>query len=654
MPLLTVRQAELAYGHVALLAGVDLSIEPGERIGLIGRNGSGKSSLLRAIAGDVPLDGGEVTRTNGLTLACVAQEPEFGACDTVYEAVAGGLPGGGALLAEFQALSAHAHGDVQVERLARLHEQLDASDGWHDAHRIERVLSRLGLAGDAVLTTLSGGQRKRVALARALVGEPDLLLLDEPTNHLDIASITWLEELLVGYRGAVLVITHDRRFLDRVATRIVELDRGMLRSYPGDFARYQARKADELAQEDTLNAKFDKFLSQEESWIRQGVEARRTRNEGRVRRLEALRRQRVERRDRLGRVALALDAGERSGKLVAALRGVSKTLGGRPILCNVDAIVQRGDRVGLIGPNGAGKTTLLRILLGELAPDSGEVKLGTQREVAYFDQLRTRLDENATLIETISPGSDWIEIGANRLHVMTYLGRFLFAPERARSPVRSLSGGERNRLLLAQLFARPANVLVLDEPTNDLDIDTLELLEELLVEYTGTLLLVSHDRAFLDGVVTQTLVAEGDGHWREYAGGYSDYEAACARAADDRAARGEPCDPAAAATSSGRSAAEATPGSRSAASPEIDSAGPPAARPRVKLSYKEQRELDALPERIERLEAEQKAIGARLADPSTYQGDPAAIRPLNERFAAIDAELLECLERWERLESRAA
>src|SRR5690606_33573117 len=491
----------------------------------------------------------------------------------------------------------------QLERLAALQARLDADGGWASAHRLESVLSRLSLDGTEPVATLSGGQRKRGALARALVADPDLLLLDEPTNHLDIESIAWLEELLRGLRGALVVVTHDRRFLDRVATRIVELDRGRLRSYPGSFAQYQARKADELAGEATLDAKFDKLLAQEEAWIRKGVEARRTRNEGRVRRLEALRRQRAERRERLGRVALAVDTGDRSGKQVVELVGVTKAWGERIVVRDLDAIVQRGDRVGLVGPNGAGKTTLLKLMLGEIAPDRGTVRLGTQLQVAYFDQLREQLDDSATLVETISPGSDWIEIGGRRTHVMSYLERFLFAPERARSPVGSLSGGERNRLLLARLFARPANVLVLDEPTNDLDIDTLELLEELLAEYPGTVLVVSHDRAFLDNVVTQTIAALGDGGWREYAGGYADYEAARAREAGA---------PAAAPARATR--ARAAPGA----------AGAAGARPAARLGYKEQRELDALPSRIEALEAEQRALGERLADPAAWRGDAGA------------------------------
>ncbi len=610
MALLTVQGAELAFGHHALLSGVDLSIEPGERIGLIGRNGTGKSSLLKAIAGQIALDAGEIRRASGVRVAYLPQEPDFDAGDTIREAVA-----------------------------RPLRAELDEHDAWTAEHRVDAALSRFALQGDRAVDTLSGGMRKRVALAREMVREPDLLLLDEPTNHLDIDAIVWLEGVLRAHRGALLMITHDRRFLDAVATRILELDRGQLRSYPGDFATYLKRKADELAAEALERERFDKLLSQEEVWIRKGVEARRTRNEGRVRRLQALRAQREARRERLGSTRLEVDAGERSGKRVAELRHVTVAFGDHVVLRDVSAIIQRGDHVGIVGGNGAGKTTLLRTLLGEIPPTQGEVLLGTQRQVAYFDQLREQLDPQASVVDTISPGSEWIEIAGQRIHVMSYLERFLFDPARARSPVRTLSGGERNRLLLARLFARPANVLVLDEPTNDLDIDTLELLEELLNEYTGTLLLVSHDRAFLDAVVTQCLAHEGDGHWREYAGGWSDIEAARARQA----------------------AAQGAPARTAGKSRDPPAAVPATARretPRTKLSYKEQRELEALPERIAALEAEQKRLGEQLADPATYRdgsgadGGAATLKAMNERFAQIETELLDCLERWEALEAR--
>ena len=668
MPLVTVAGAHLAFGHVALLDGVDLAIEPGERVALIGRNGSGKSSLLRAIAGVAQFDDGEIVRQAGTSVAYVPQEPAFEAGHTIYEAVAGGLAGDAGLLTEYQQLATElAHGEpagheAGLARMAALQARLDATGAWALTHRIERVLSRLSLDGELAVDALSGGVRKRVALARALVADPDLLLLDEPTNHLDIESIAWLEELLLGHSGAVIVITHDRRFLDRIATRIVELDRGKLRSYPGNFSAWQQRKADELAQEAVIDAKFDKFLAQEEVWIRKGVEARRTRDEGRVRRLEALRRERAARRERLGKVSLALDTGERSGKLVAELLEVTKAWDGRTVVREFSTIVQRGDRVGLIGPNGAGKTTLLKLILGEITPDSGKVRRGTNLQLAYFDQLREKLDDEATLADTISPGSEWVEIDGKRLHVISYLGRFLFAPERARSPVKSLSGGERNRLLLARLFARPANLLVLDEPTNDLDIETLELLEELLAEYPGTLLIVSHDRTFLDNVVTQSIVALGDGRWREYTGGWADVEAAQRREAAqqrEEAATLGAADAAARRSASGapRAGDGTPPGGGSQADGGATGSPTGAVRTapaRAKLSYKEQRELEALPARIEALEAEQKALEARLADPASYQAGGDAVRELRERFDAIEIELLEALESWEALESRKA
>ncbi len=654
MSLLTLRGVDLAYGHVALLRDAELSIEAGERIALIGRNGTGKSSLLRGVAGLLAFDDGEISRQGGLSVAYVAQEPQLDESHTVFESVAEGLAGQAGLVGEYEALAGSiargAHTDpAALERLAALQARIDSEGAWSVVHRIDSVLTRLTLDGERRVGELSGGVRKRVALARALVAEPDLLLLDEPTNHLDIDSIAWLEELLAAWRGALVVVTHDRRFLDRVATRVVELDRGRLRSYPGSFADYQRRKNDELAAEAVADAKFDKLLAQEETWIRKGVEARRTRNEGRVRRLEQLRRERAARRVRLGQAQLLVDAGERSGKRVVELVGVTKAWGDRVVVRDFSAIVQRGDRVGLVGPNGAGKTTLLRLMLGEIAADSGVVRLGTNLQVAYFDQLRAQLDDSATLVETISPGSDWIEIAGRRTHAMSYLERFLFAPERARSPVGSLSGGERNRLLLARLFARPANVLVLDEPTNDLDIETLELLEELLAEYPGTVLVVSHDRTFLDNVVTQTIVSLGDGRWREQAGGYSDYESARAEEAKNVADASSVGSPAGGA-SARRSGADQEPST--AADRATGAAGrASAASARRKLGYAEQRELDALPARIAALEAEQKALEPRLADPDSWQ-DPVAARATNERFAAIEAELLEALERWEALESR--
>jgi ABC transport system ATP-binding/permease protein len=527
MAVISLSNAQLAFGHVALLDHAEFSLESGERIGLIGRNGTGKSSLLRVIAGQAKLDDGLLVLQQGLRITYVEQEPQFDDESLIFDAVAGGIAHIREALTTYYQLSEQlgsADDTALMERLHELQVELDVADGWNLNNRIETTLQRLQLDGQRQISTLSGGMKKRVALARALVAAPDVLLLDEPTNHLDFSSIQWLEELLREFRGSLLFITHDRSFLDKVATRIVELDRGRLQSYDGNFSAYQRRKADQLVIEDIEHAKFDKFLAQEEVWIRKGVEARRTRNEGRVRRLESLRLERSRRRDQQGQVKLALSAGEQSGKLVAELIDVRKAYGDRVIVNDFSATILRGDKVGLIGLNGAGKTTLLRLILGEQQPDSGTIRQGSRLQIAYFDQMREQLNEEASLAETISPGSDWVEVNGNRKHVMTYLGDFLFAPERARSPVKSLSGGERNRLLLARLFAKPANVLVLDEPTNDLDIDTLELLEQLLEDYTGTVFLVSHDRVFLDNVVTQVFVAEGEGRWREYVGGYSDWE----------------------------------------------------------------------------------------------------------------------------------
>jgi len=626
VPLLQLSAVSLAYGHVPLLDHADLVVEPGERLGLIGRNGAGKSSLLRLIEGAARPDEGTVWTAPGLALASVAQEPQFAAGESVFEAVAGGVGAARRLIVDYHA-SAEA-GDLA--RMQALHEALDAAGAWALEHRIEATVTRLGLPAGVPVASLSGGMKKRVALARALVADPGLLLLDEPTNHLDIDAIEWLEETLLAFAGAAIFVTHDRRFLDRVATRIVELDRGRLGSFPGNFAAYEDRKAEMLANEAAVNRKFDKVLAQEEAWIRKGVEARRTRNEGRVRRLTVLRDERAARRERAGRVDLALASGERSGKLVAELEDVGKSYAGRAIVDGFSCRVMRGDKVGFIGPNGSGKTTLLRLILGEIAPDAGRVRLGARVTPAYFDQFRAVLDEEATLADTISPGSDYIEIDGTRKHVIGYLGDFLFPPERARSPVKSLSGGERNRLLLARLFSRPANVLVLDEPTNDLDIETLELLEALLQEYAGTLLLVSHDRAFLDNVVTQTIAYEGGGRWKEYVGGYSDW--ARMRTVPGADAGGRPV------------AARGDP-------PAADPA-PAASRRKPKLGFNEARELEALPAQLEALEHEQAGIAARLADPATYADRTIDVRALDARHAAIEAELTRLLARWEELETR--
>jgi ATP-binding cassette subfamily F protein uup len=619
MALITLADAQLAFGHVALLDHADFSLEAGERTSLIGRNGAGKSSLLRILAGLELPDDGEVQRQQGLHTAFVAQEPVLDDDATVFEAVQAGLGEVIALIDEYT----HGHGDLDA-----LQARIEAQDGWNWRQRVDETLHRLHLEPSARIGDLSGGNRKRVALAQALVRRPDVLLLDEPTNHLDLDSIEWLENLLLDFRGSVVLITHDRAFLDRVATRIVELDRGRLLSYPGNFSQYQALKQEQLAQEAVINAKADKLLAQEEIWVRKGVEARRTRSQSRIVRLEQLRARRAARREALGRVNMEVATGQPTGKIVAELQHVWKSFGDRPVVRDFSATLLRGDKVGVVGPNGAGKTTLLKLILGELAPDRGHVRLGTNLQVAYFDQMRSALDPDATLEDFISPGSEWIEIGRQRKHVKSYLGDFLFSPARSGSPVRSLSGGERNRLLLARLFARPANVLVLDEPTNDLDIDTLELLEELLQDYEGTVFLVSHDRAFLDNVVTSTIAFEGDGRWREYEGGVEDWLTQSRRAREIAEAAAAPAP------------------SAPAPAPNPAAGAAPARR---KLGYKEQRELEALPARIDALEQEQKAIQSELASGAVYRDDPGRAVQLATRSEQIEEELMQALERWDAL-----
>ena len=636
MPYLKLADACLAYGHVPLLDHADFQLDPGERVALIGRNGTGKSSLLAALAagsGKGRLDDGEVWVQPGIRVGYVPQEPPFDSAATVFEAVISGMGDASALLAAYHEVAhelAEGTGghDALLARMESLQHELEACGAWTYEAQAEKVIDRFGLDPDASVGTLSGGQKKRLALAQALAVAPEVLLLDEPTNHLDIAAIEWLENMLVETGVTLLFITHDRSFLNRVCTRIVELDRGRLASFPGSYRQYQQRKEQLLHEEELASARADKLLKEEEIWIRKGVEARRTRAVFRVQRLEKLRAERQARRERMGKVNLQLDAGDKSGKLVAELEHVSKRYGQHRIVRDFSARIQRGDKIGVIGPNGAGKTTLLRLILGELAPDEGTVRQGTKLDVAYFDQFRTQLDPDASLADVISPGSDYVEIGGARKHVIGYLEDFLFAPERARSPVSSLSGGERNRLLLARLFARPANVLVLDEPTNDLDIETLELLEELLQNYDGTLFLVSHDRTFLDNVVTQTIAAEGDGVWKEYAGGYSDWAAYKAGLARDAVTSKVDAKPAAKAAEPARAKAD-------------------------KLSWKEQRELEALPGNIAALEGEQAELSQRLADPEIYQTDPQAAQRAAERLAAIDDDLTALLERWEILEARA-
>ena len=634
MAVLTLSNACLAFGHVALLDHTAFALEIGERVGLIGRNGTGKSSLLKILAKLEKPDDGQLQIQSGIEVSYVPQEPTFSDDATVFSTVSEGLGDIKALRDRFEA---HAEGDD----LDSLMTQIEARNGWNWEQRVDETLQRLNLAPELSIAGLSGGTKKRVALARSLVASPDVLLLDEPTNHLDLDAITWLEELLVAFKGSIILISHDRAFLDNVCTRIVELDRGQLRSYPGNFAAYEGLKAQQLSDESLANARFDKLLAQEEVWIRKGVEARRTRSVARIKRLGDLRSERSSRRDSIGRVKLEVAQGDRGGKIVAELEDVSIAYGGRTIVNNFTGTILRGDKVGLVGSNGAGKTTLLKMILGELAPDSGTVKQGANLSVAYFDQMRDNLDLNATLADFISPGSEWIEINGSRKHVMGYLQDFLFSPARANSPVHTLSGGERNRLLLARLFAKPSNVLELDEPTNDLDIDTLDLLEDLLAEYPGTVFLVSHDRRFLDNVVTSTLVSEGDGAWREYEGGVQDWLIQSKRAKALAAANAKVA-----------TATPATASKPTAAAQAASQAVAPAAAKARKLSYKEQRELDELPQRITAVETEQKTLEAKLADPGVYQREAAQIPAMQARFAAIDEELLGLMERWELLSAR--
>jgi ATP-binding cassette subfamily F protein uup len=632
MPLLRLNKVSLAFGHHALLDNADLEIRRGERVCLLGRNGEGKSSLMRMINGEVLPDDGSVWTRPGIRVAYLAQEVTSDSRESVFDVVAGGLPGLGRLISAYHHTAAElerAPAADTLNRLAELQHELEAADGWQLEQRVARVLSRLGLDGDAGFPALSGGWRRRVMLARALVGEPDVLLLDEPTNHLDIEAICWLEDFMVEYPGAVLFISHDRAFVRRLATRIIELDRGQLTSWPGNYAEYVRHKAEQLEIEAQQNALFDRKLSREEVWIRQGIMARRTRNEGRVRALKALREQRRQRRERTGKVNLQLAAGERTGKLVFEAGHVNFAYGEHTVVRDFSTTILRGDRVGIIGPNGAGKSTLIKLLLGELSPDSGRIRRGTKQQLAYFDQQRARLNPDATVMDTVNEGSQRVTINGRERHVAGYLQDFLFPPERLQSPVRTLSGGERNRLLLACLFAQPANLLVMDEPTNDLDVETLELLEELLMDYPGTLLLVSHDRAFLDNVVTSTLVFESDGRIGDYVGGYSDW----LRQAGTKSAAGPP-------SSTQESRPEPAPPS-----------GRGRGKPR-KLSYKGQRELDALPERIETLEAEQSRLQAVINSAAFYRQPQDETNTTLAQLESIIGELEACYARWEELESQ--
>ena len=629
MNILSVENASFAVGHVALLDKTSFQLDSGEKIGLIGRNGAGKSSFLKILAGVQKLDDGQIIVQNNLKIVYVPQESFFDKDATVFDTVAEGLGEIRDLLRRYHHVShelENGSSEALLKELNELQLEIEAKDGWKLDAAVKQTLGELGLPENEKIGNLSGGQKKRVALAQAWVQKPDVLLLDEPTNHLDIDAIIWLENLLKAFEGSLVVITHDRRFLDNIATRIVELDRGILRSYPGSFSKYSEKKAQELAVEAEHNRLFDKFHAQEEAWIRKGIEARRTRNEGRVRRLEELRRQRAERRNVQGQVNFKLDSGEKSGKIIAELEHASFAYGDKVIMDKFSAILQRGDKIGLIGPNGIGKTTFLKLILGELQPTYGRIRIGSKQEVAYFDQFRRALNENDTVFYTLGQGNDYVEVGGKKKHVMSYLEDFLFHPARAQSPVSSLSGGERNRLLLAKLFTRPANILVLDEPTNDLDIDTQELLEDLLRDYQGTVFLVSHDRMFLDNVITQSIVFEGQGHLKEYIGGYQDYI--------DAKSREEKIQTAAA--------------PKAVAEPEKIK---PKANRTVKLSYKEQRELDALPDEIAALETEQAEINTQLSDPEIFK-DYEKAGALQSRAEEIEMLLLEKLERWEWLEAK--
>jgi ATP-binding cassette subfamily F protein uup len=632
MPLISLRSVGLSYGHPPLLEDIGFSLERGERACLIGRNGTGKSTLLKIVAGEVQPDAGQRWVADGVTVARLTQEVPDTTSGRVFDLVAAGLGEVGALVGAYHELSRRLdHGDQQapnlLHRLADLQHRLEAGGGWEIEQRTEQTISRLGLDPEADFTALSGGLQRRVMLAQALVRRPDVLLLDEPTNHLDIDAIEWLEGFLPELPGALLFVTHDRVFLRRLATRILELDRGRLTDWPGDYENYLRRREERLHAEAAANARFDRKLSEEEVWIRQGIRARRTRNEGRVRALKAMREERRQRREQVGEARFRLAHGERSGRLVVEAEGVGYSWDGKPVVRGLDTLILRGDKVGIIGPNGAGKTTLLRLLLGALEPDEGRIRRGTNLQVAYFDQLRAQLDEDKTVRDNVAGGSDKVTVGDKPRHVLSYLKDFLFSPERSQQPVRALSGGERNRLLLARLFARPANLLVMDEPTNDLDAETLELLEELLADYQGTLLLVSHDRALLNAVVTSSLVFEGDGLVREYVGGYDDW----------LRQRPPPARP-----------ADTSRETRPAKPPR------PNARPEAKgkrLSYKDRRDLEALPERIEWLEAEQGRLQAQMASPDFYRRPGEEIAQAKERLTALEEDLAGAYERWESLES---
>ncbi len=638
MALMTLHDISIAYGDKPLLDHQNMEIDTGERICIVGRNGEGKSTLLKIIAGHIQPDDGEIITADTVRVAMMPQDVPDHLPGTVYDQVAAGAGDIGALLKQHHALTQQLAEQPDNARLLSELEQvqqaLDARDGWRLSNQVDTLITEMNLPAETPFDALSGGLKRRVLLGQALVQQPDILLLDEPTNHLDIPSIEWLEKFLKSLDIALVFITHDRAFLERLATRIVELDRGMLRSYPGDWNNYLRRKAEQLAAEEKANAAFDKKLAQEEAWIRQGIKARRTRNEGRVRALKALREAAANRRKRKGKAQISVNAAEESGKKVIEVEGLHYAIDGRPIVQDFSTLILRGDKVGIIGPNGCGKTTLLKLLLGQLKPDRGKVKLGTRLEIAYFDQHREQLDPNKTVADAVVDDSDWVQIGERKVHVMRYIQDFLFSPERARQPVSALSGGERNRLLLARVFARPSNLLVLDEPTNDLDMETLELLEEKLLEYPGTLLLVSHDRAFIDNVVTSTLVFDAPGVVNEYVGGYSDWLRQRPKNASD---------------------AWETPGKKSAQKTASQKVGDPLPTRRKaqppKLTYREQQEYDTLPDTLEQLEADIEQLHQQLADPAVF-ADGAAVKALQAQLAEKEQALEAAFERWEALEAK--
>ncbi len=640
MPLVVLDQISHAYGHLPLLDKAALQVEPGERIAIIGRNGTGKSTLMQIIGGEMKPDAGTVWTQPGARVARLVQDVPLSANKPVFDVIADGLGDLGALIANYHHAAVEVATDYSEEAMTRLgnyQHELEERDGWSLEQRVELIITKLGLPAEAIVDTLSGGWKRRVLLARALVSRPDVLLLDEPTNHLDIEAIEWLETFLLDYAGAVIFVTHDRTFLEKVASRIVEIDRGMLTSWPGNYATFERKKEEWLANEELQNAKFDKKMAQEEVWLRRGVKARRTRDEGRVKALMAMRAERAERRALMGNVRMQVDQADPSGKMVFEAKGLSHAFGVSPVVKNLSVRVIRGDRIGLIGPNGAGKTTLLRLLLGELPAQAGEVRRGANVQVAYFDQQREQLDPERTVVDTVGDGADTVTVNGVPKHVHGYLADFLFSPERARSPVKALSGGERNRLLLARLFTRPANVLVLDEPTNDLDLETLELLEAQLVEWPGTLLLVSHDRRFLDNVVTSTLAFEGDGKVQEYVGGYEDWQRQSKLPAPQ--------------TAVGASLQARPQAAEPKGSAPRKTTAPTKAK--SKRSFKEEKEYAALPKRIAALEAEQQQLQATMARPAFYKDGADAIKKTMERVAVVEAELLAAMERWDVLDSIA-